>query len=251
MYGDLRIDGTKVSGTAFRPGDGMHVLAQRISSTGAPMEEIGGNYQSPVKTGDGTVSVSGVFGGLRIGEVLMFKSALPDHRRIRLESQLCAKWLGKDNVWEYGTVEVASGAELVHPYADLNAAELRLAGRISARSVTPGTLEISGCNAEIDGELRLDSDSALRFACNAQDGSFPCAKVSAIDIGGRAKVELDGVDSPMLLAGREFRIFETQGFTSRVKLAIHGVPGMKAYLTGRDGGAYLSFEPNGLMVIVK
>jgi hypothetical protein len=158
MYGDLRIDGTKVSGTAFRPGDGMHVLAQRISSTGAPMEEIGGNYQSPVKTGDGTVSVSGVFGGLRIGEVLMFKSALPDHRRIRLESQLCAKWLGKDNVWEYGTVEVASGAELVHPYADLNAAELRLAGRISARSVTPGTLEISGCNAEIDGELRLDSD---------------------------------------------------------------------------------------------
>lgn len=251
MYGDLRIDGEKVSGTAFRPGDGMHVLAQRISSTGAPMQEIGGNYQSPVKTGDGTTSVRGVFGGLRIGEVLMFKTALPDHRRLRLESQLCAKWLGKDNVWEYEAIGVAAGAELAHPYADLNVAALRLAGRISAKSVTPGTMEIIGSNAEIDGALRLDDTSILRIDCNAQNDSLSCAKVSSIDIRGRAKVELDGVDSPMLLAGREFRIFETQGFTSRVKIAIPGVPGMKAYLTGRDGGAYLSFEPNGLMVIVK
>ena len=251
MYGDLRIDGTKVSGTSFRPGDGMHVLAQRITSTGAPMQQIGGNYQTPVSKGDGAASVAGVFGGLRIGEVLMFKTTLSDRRRLRLESQLCAKWLGKGNVWEYDAVEVAESAAFDHPYADLAAASLKLAGKISAKSVAPGALEILGPEAEIDGALRLDGNSMLKLAYDAQSGSFMCAKVSSLDVVGRAKVEVAGVASLASLAGREFRVFETEGFSSRVKLDVPGAAGMKAYLTGKDGGVYLSFEPNGLMMIVR
>ena len=45
---------------------------------------------------------------------------------MRLSSQLCAKWLGKANAWEYESVEVAEGSRLVHPYADLLVGELKL-----------------------------------------------------------------------------------------------------------------------------
>lgn len=256
--GLVYVDGVEVDGIYFVPGDGVHVLAQRVHTTdgyaGAPLQSIGGSWQVGVPVaGGGDKKVRGVFGGCLLGEVLMFRGYLPDLFRARINGQLCAKWLGATNVWEYETVKVSRGARLSHPYADLVPEALELAGKISAASVKPKSLEIVGNAAEIDGTLKFSDGGVLNISGDPENG-FESLKATSVHASGKGTITL-GFSSPSSYVGEEYRIVESDDVTAASDFrwratALQG-SGTRVSLKAKSDGVYLSFEGNGMTVTVR
>jgi hypothetical protein len=253
--GLVYVDGEEVSGAETVVGDGPHVLAQRVHITdgyqGAPLQSIGGSWMVNVPVAGSTSTVQGIFGGCLVGEVLMFRDYLSDDFRMRLSSQLCAKWLGKANAWEYESVEVAEGSLLVHPYADLLVGELKLDGAIAAKSVRAGKLALSGNAGAVEGELKLGDGDELSIVYDEERGTMAKAAVERLTVAGSVSLKLEGVKRLANLAGGKFKIFETGSEDFTHKLSVAPGSGVKAYLVGEDDGVYLKLESAGMMVIVK
>ena len=142
--GLVLVDGVEVNGIRDSVGDGVHVLSQRVLGDGVSVQMLGGCLHARMYEGDTTTNMKGVFGGVMIGEVLMFKNLLSDRLRMRISGALCSKWRGDTNEWAYGSLKVASGATLKHPHADLVPETLELAGTLSSVSVKPGILKVMG-----------------------------------------------------------------------------------------------------------
>ena len=259
--GLVYVDGVEVSGAETVIGDGVHVLAQRVHEIGVgggvvypgtSLQSLGGAWQASVYVDDNPNNrVQGVFGGCLLGEVLMFRDYLSDVFRMRLSSQLCAKWLGKANAWEYESVEVAEGSRLVHPYADLLVGELKLDGAIAAKSVRAGKLVLGGGTGAIEGELVLGEGDELSVAYDQESGAIANAAVGQLTVAGRANLKLEGAGRLANLAGSKFKLFATASESFTEKLAVAPGSGVKAYLVGEDDGVYLKLESAGMMVIVK
>jgi hypothetical protein len=181
----------------------------------------------------------------------MFRDYLSDDFRMRLSSQLCAKWLGKANAWEYESVEVAEGSRLVHPYADLLVGELKLDGAIAAKSVRAGKLALSGNAGAVEGELKLGDGDELSIMYDEESGTMAKAAVERLTVAGSVSLKLEGVKRLANLAGGKFKIFETGSEDFTHKLSVAPGSGVKAYLVGEDDGVYLKLESAGMMVIVK
>lgn len=256
--GLVYVDGVEVDGIYFVPGDGVHVLAQRVHSTdgyaGAPLQSIGGSWQVGVPVaGDSDRRVRGVFGGCLLGEVLMFRDYLPDLFRARINGQLCSKWLGATNVWEYETVKVSRGARLLHPYADLVPETLELAGKISAVSVKPDLMKAIGDASEIEGELRLVDGGCVEVTGDPENG-FGTVKTSSVHASGKGTLIL-GFANPSAYVGEEYRIVEssnvaaTSDFCWRVP-ALQG-SGTRVVLKAKSDGVYLAFEGSGMTVTIR
>ena len=243
--GRVIVDGAVVHGTNYRLGDGVHVLAQRAttndSKPGAPVEEIGGSYQPDI------------YGGLKIGEVLLFKEYLSDQMRMRVSGALCSKWRGDTNEWAYASLNVAAGATLNHPYADLVPDTLNLAGRISSVSVKPGTLQITGTDAEVEGELRLANGGSIELAYDGENG-FAAMKASSVHASGRGDI-LFSVPTPSALAGQEFRVVESSSVTAAPDFAWRASSlkgsGVRADLKVKADGLYLVFDGCGMKFIFR
>lgn len=250
MTGNLRIDGTARNAQTYRVGDGVHVLCQRISAAGAPFEEMGENYQTMVVTPSG--NVNGVFGGLAIGEVLLFKDAIPDLQRQRIEGALCAKWIDASNIWSYDLIEVAAGARLEHPNADLVLEELMLGGKLSAKSVKPQRFTIAADGAEIDGTLELAAGGELVVASNGS-GEFNTLSASSVFMSGRGTLSFATVPPPQFI-GREIKLIASDNITASVyKWSVPSLlpNGMKANLVVRGDGLYLVLKGGGFSVVIR
>lgn len=254
--GRVYVDGVEVKGDNFPVGDGVHVLAQRTDTNdgkpGTPLQSIGGNWMDTAVNSEGA-SVKGIFGGCLVGEVLAFRTYLSDRMRFRINDTLVGKWLGGTNIWNYGTVEVATGATLDHPYADLRAVELRLAGKVVAKSVKASLLEITGAAAEVDGKLEFAHDGTLALAYDAGTESFPIMTATSVEMSGSGAVTISGID-PLPRAGSEFKIVDSDAVTG-VGLT-WAVPqlygsGVRACLTAKSDGLYLGFESGGTVIIFK
>ena len=239
------VDGAVVHGQNYRVGDGVHVLAQRTTvndgEQGAPVQEIGCNWQSDI------------YGGLKIGEVLMFKAYLTDRMRMRISGALCSKWRGDTNEWAYGAMSVASGATLNHPYADLVPESLDLAGKLSTVSVKPNLLRIEGSDAEVEGQLILSDGGCMDIGYDPV-GGFTAMKASSVYAEGKGTIAIT-VPSPGAFVGREFRIVETTSATAAPGFlwkapSLKG-SGVRAVLRAKADGIYLVFEGNGFTLIVK
>ena len=250
------VDNAIVNGQSDRIGDGVHVLAQRTTHNdgkpGAPLEQIGGSYQAQSYNSEG-VRTNGTYGGLLIGEVLVFKNTLPDRFRMRISGALCSKWRGDTNEWAYGSLKVASGATLKHPYADLVPETLELAGTLSAVSVKPGVLKVEGDGAEILGELRLADGGSVNVVGDPENG-FASVKASSVRAGGKGSIAIDFA-SPGAYVGEEFRIVESDDVQADADFQWHVTAlqgtGVRGKLKAKADGIYLSFEGSGMTVIVK
>ena len=251
MYGGVhRIDGVDRSMTAYRVPEGLHVLVQQMTATGAPFEEMGANYQAPVTTSSGRVD--GVFGGLAMGEVLMFKYMLPDLKRDAIESELMAKWKSVANVVEYENIEVAPGAEFAHRYADLVTTELVLGGRLSAKSIKPHRFTIAANGAEIDGTLELAEEGEL-VVTSSGPGEFNTLSASSVFMSGRGTLSFSTVPPPQLI-GREVKLIASENIKALVyKWSVPSLlpNGMKVNLVVRNDGLYLVFRGGGFSVVIR
>lgn len=252
MYGDglVWIDGVEVDGRNSRIGDGIHVYSQRISgSDGAPIQQMGGAWNAAVKTSPAGASEKGTYGGLLVGEVILFKDFLPDRFRSRISGALNSKWRNATNEWAYGEISIAAGATLNHPYADLEVTNLVLGGSIAATRVMPSTLTLPGTAATLDGRLELSDGGQVVIGVN-QDGSFGTLRAQSVRVTGNGTLAFRGNVSAAL-CGRTFRIVEASdvdapGMSWKAP-SLRGT-GLRAVLSAKADGLYLTFLPGGLVI---
>lgn len=248
MYGGtFRIDGAARSATTYRVGDGVHVLAQEITSTGAPFTELGGNFQVPVTTGGGTVN--GVFGGLSMGEVMIFKDCPALEAMLSIEGELMAKWQGATNERHFASIDVAEGATLSYPYADLVVTNLSLGGTIAAKSVRPVAFAAATDGATIDGALVLDGGTFTAVADG--EGGFNCVSASSVVLSRGGVLAFAEAPSSSLV-GSEFKVVDSsvvEATAARWKCPAELPGGMKASLVAKEDGLYVKFVPGGFIVI--
>ena len=242
--GRVIVDGAVVHGTNYRVGDGVHVLAQRTTvndnKEGAPIQQMGCSY------------LADIYGGLKIGEALMFSEYLTDRLRMRISGALCSKWRGDTNEWAYGAISVAAGATLNHPYADLAVENLHLSGTLAATRVMPATLTLSGSDAALDGMLELGEGGQV-VVCVSPDGSFGSVRASGVRVAGDGTVAFRGTISNAL-CGKSLRIVEAgnveaPGMSWKAP-SLHGT-GLRAVLSGREDGLYLTFSSSGFVISFK
>ena len=251
MYGDLRVDGVKVNGQLTVIGDGVHVLAQRVTNNGAPCEEFGGNYQTSCVRPDGT-TVQGVYGGLMIGEVLMFKDPISDAKRLRIEGALRGKWTGAVNEWSYDSLDVAAGATFKQPYTDLRVGSVSLAGTVVASSLRAETLTYSGDAAAVDGALELADGGAIEIQSDGA-GGFRTLSASSVSVSGKGTIRF-AVRPDDSLLGQEIKLVDSASVTlgsSGWKSTLTDLPTMRAYFVAKEDGLYVGFRPTGMMLIFR
>ena len=250
------VDNAIVHGQSDRIGDGVHVLAQRTTHNdgkpGAPLEQIGGSYLAMAYNSDG-VRTNGTYGGLLIGEVLVFKDTLPDRFRMRISGALCSKWRGDLNEWEYDSLKVEPGATLKHPYADLVPQTLELAGKISAVSVKPKALEIVGNEAEIDGTLKLSDGGCINISGDPENG-FESLKATSVHASGKGGITMM-MANPSAYVGEEYKIIDSANVIAEPNFqwrapALHGT-GTRVSLKAKSDGVYLSFDGCGMTVTIR
>ena len=170
----VAVDGElKAKGSEVRLTPGMHLVHFRafedMQANGIGMDYANANY--------------GNFGGVRIGEMLVYESEIDDVLRTRITKALMAKWLGREPyVYEAGRVAVEGGAVLDIPYAGLSAEELVMGeGTVDAMTVKPRSMKLRALSGSIDGELDLgDEGGTLTFDDSAMvSGDLRSARVLA------------------------------------------------------------------------
>lgn len=185
--GNFRVDGETVAMT-HRPSDGLHVLDQRIynvkaDNAGADANYLGGCRWLPAYVGgSGQAPHCGVWGGLRMGEILIYRQLLPEWFRDRISAALRRKWFNATNAVSYSSVAVADGATLALPDTRMAAASLTLGGEIAAEQVAAGVLTVTA-DATVSGELSIPTGATLTFACGS-DGTVPALSVDRVTAGG-------------------------------------------------------------------
>ena len=250
------VDNVIVNGAKDPIDDGVHILSQRTTHNdgkpGAPLEQLGGSYQAQSCNSEG-VRTNGTYGGLLIGEVLVFKNTLPDRFRMRISGALCSKWRGDLNEWEYDSLKVESGATLKHPYADLVPETMDLAGKISAVSVRPKSLKIVGNEAEIDGMLKLADGGSINIAGDPENG-FESLKATSVHASGKGGITMT-MANPSAYVGEEYKIIDSANVVAEPDFqwraaALHGT-GTRVSLKAKSDGVYLSFDGCGMTVTIR
>ena len=187
-----------------------------------------------------------------IGEVLMFKEYLTDRLRMRISGALCSKWRGDTNEWAYGSVAVAAGATLNHPYTDLAVENLELGGTISAVRVMPSVLVIPGTDGAVDGTLELRNGGQVVIEAGP-GGNFSSARASRVKVSGSGSIVFRG-DVSAALCGQSFRIVEAESVDalgmSWKAPSLRGT-GLRAVLSAKEDGLYLTFSSGGFVVSFK
>ena len=214
---------------------GTHLMDQRIGDTdgGSAISRVGGNQDC--QTTNGPYAAKGVYGGVRFGETMAFRYALPKKQREQIRAALGVKWFGTETYslrYGFEAVAVTNGAALAFPYADVTVTNLSLAGTVSARSLTlpaGGTLTLPGDGADGFGEISVDS----------------------LTLGTGGHVVIPDVVGTALI-GRSFKIASSENISGKAS-AWRGSSGdrsLRVVLEKRADGLYARFEGNGMMMIV-
>ena len=141
------------------PDNGMHVVNFRMRQDG---------YVSGLAHDENYA-----YGGVRIGEVLVFESELPDDVRNRIVKTLMTKWMDKPPyVYGCGNLAVVAGAELKLPYAAVSAESLKLGGKVTAEKVFASTIEPVSASAAVDGVLDMSTAGEVVLG----DAVYPAAR---------------------------------------------------------------------------
>jgi len=128
-------------------------------------------------------------------------------------------------------------------------ANLALGGSIAATRVMPSTLTLPGTAAILDGRLELSDGGRVVIGVN-QDGSFGTLRAQSVRVTGKGTLAFHGNVSAAL-CGRTFRIVEASdvdapGMTWKAP-SLRGT-GLRAVLSAKADGLYLTFLPGGLVI---
>ena len=252
--GRIKVDGTAVDFATFKPASGMHLLDWSIGGDGSMMDYLGGvRWAGSYDGASGSVN-TGVWGGVRIGEVLVYRLALPEAYRAKVAGALGAKWLGYSNVLSYETVSVDSGAALETPFATLDVSTLTLGGRLGVASVTADEVTANSADSEITGDLTVAAGGTLKIL-RAGSG-FAALKADSLSIAGKATVVFEGIRDEMSdFYGTSVRIFTGDASSvdpsSLVAKTSDGRRCNAVFTCGADGILATINAPLGLIFLVR
>lgn len=240
-----------------RPDRGMHVLDQQVGANGAKLHYIGGcKWQAGYYGGAGSGAHPGVWGGVRMGEILIYRNLLPAYFRSRIAAVLGTKWFNRTNTLSYASVAVAPGASLAIPDTWVTAESLSLGGAFTAEEVAAGALELTG-DAVVEGRIVVADGATVSMSCG-DDGRLPSLKADEFIAEGSFTVAIAMTpDQISGCVGRSFSLIE--GVSAdlppekvRVKLptAVRK-RGVAAELSVADGVLAVDIDFAGLSVIVR
>jgi hypothetical protein len=197
---------------------------------------VGGNVSC--KSTNGPYAAIGVYGGIRLGEMMVFRHKLPGLLREQIAAALGTKWFGSDIyslAYGFEDVTVAAGATFKLPYAELAVTDLALAGVVSAKSVKPTVFELQG-SAEVQGTLVLENGASVVLG-EGGPGSLYAAKLEKLVIGRKGTIDISKIDVSEY-ENRTVKVFDvsdvdgsvsrwrsnnSSGYTARLKLLGDGV----------------------------
>lgn len=251
MGEDNYVDGAFVPNTEwmskYKMPERLFVQNTRIPRSQVSIQQIGGNATetTPIYQDPNGGSTRGVCGGLRLGELLVFRQELPADERFRLDRALGAKWFGRANVCEYGRVTVSEAAVLAHPHADVVATNLTVAGCLEARTVAARNLTIAA--GEIKAPLALVSGGSLTVT--VADGSIPALRAESAVFGKEGVIygTYPAVNYPV-------KVISTASPAAAGKIrgwrGVEATSGLLLVLVRMEDGVYLDRAP-GMKVILR
>ena len=210
----MTVDGVACgTGKSVRVDDNLHIVNFRMTADGGATglaSDHGGSY-----------------GGVRIGEVMVFESELDDDTRTHITNSLAAKWTGGTLRISCGSVEVAEGASLSVPWVDVSAESLAIGGTVTARSIAPAALSVVSASAAVEGALDLSAPGTI----NVSAAAFPSAAAG---------------DTVRIVAAGEMRGAPKAWTASGDFAALYSV----RFSAGADG-LYMSLRDPGLLMIFR
>ena len=220
--GEMRLDGQSVN-----PGDSFPEGFHLVSIDMNPKSVEGGRCRCNAFARER----GNLYGGQRLGEVIVCNRQLKPEETARIDALLMAKW--KDGVGverRANAVSVAADKKLTLKYQRLAVANaLTLDGTIAAKNVTaPATITVNSTNAAVEGALTVPATGTLVLG----DG---WKKV-------RGKQKVVAATSVSVNGGGTANWNVTLPEGSRCR---------EAKVTVEADGVYVDFVPNGMMVIFR
>ena len=214
---------------------------------GVGVQQVGGNASLNITS---IQSNRGVAGGLRIGELMLFRYQMQTNERSRVDSALRAKWFGDSNQIDYDSITIGQSSLLVMPYADLMVTNLSIAGGISSRTITvEKSLRVTG-NSHVSAPLSLKSGGTFTLVRNGAGGFFEVeADTFSVEPKGRIAIsDWDGI-----LCGQSYRVVETESLSGNASgwSGRNADGSVKARFEIRSDGLYLKFESGGTRIIIR
>jgi hypothetical protein len=210
---------------------------------------IGGNESC--KSTNGPYATIGVYGGIRLGEMMVFRHKIPGLLREQIAAALGTKWFGSDIyslAYGFEDITVAAGATFKLPYAELAVTDLALAGVVSAKSVKPTVFELQG-SAEVQGTLVLENGASVVLG-EGGPGSLYAAKLEKLVIGRKGTIDISKIDVSEY-ENRTVKVFDVSDVDGSVsRWRSNNSSGYTARLKLLDDGVYAIFSC-GLSVIVR
>ena len=258
--GNFKVDDVTVA-INHRPSDGMHLLDQRIYNPGAEnkgsaVDYIGGCRWLPAYVGGSGSATCGVWGGLRMGEFLIYRQLLPEYFRARVSAALRRKWFNATNTVQYASVSVADGATLVLPDTRLAATSLAIGGSITAEQVSATVISVVS-DAMVAGRLAIPDGATISFTCG---NGIAIPELAASELSAVGQIGLSFafdesriksyVGAHRVISGTSVEI-ESATLTKPVLSANARQSGMTAYAEKRSDGIYCTFKISGLMLSIK
>ena len=181
--GTMRLDGQAVSDPLYSSfPEGFHLVSIDMN----PKSVEGGRCRCNAFAAER----GNLYGGQRLGEVIVCDRQLSSDETARIDALLMAKWKGGAGAERTaGTVSVAADRKLTLKYQRLTIADsLVLDGTIAAKSVTaPATIAVAAPGAAVEGALNLPATGTLVLGegwAKARGRQKVIAATSATVIGG-------------------------------------------------------------------
>ena len=238
----------------FTPIDmGVHLMDQRIGDGegGSSIAFVGGN--ATCQTTNGPYAAKGMYGGVRIGESMAFRYALPMAQRTQIRNALGVKWFGTEkysHCYGFENITISQGASLSLPYAEVSVTNLTVGGNLSSRTISVSkALAVTG-DSTVSAPLSLKSGGTFTIVRN-DAGDFFELEVDAFSIESKGLIEISDWDG--LLCGESYRVVESESLSGDASgWSGRNADGMvKARFEMRSDGLYLKFESCGTRIIIR
>lgn len=195
---------------------------------------------------------SNTYGGQRIAEYMLFKTAMGAEERVRVQKALRAKWFGDAReTRRYAALRVPAGASFSVVYENIAISDrLVIGGKVAAASVDAGRVEVSD-SAVVEGALALSDGATLAFGCGV-DGiaSLAAGSVAAASGSGTVVIATGGL-SPRSMRGVSVRLVSSASVDAKIASwnVVCDMSGVRLRLA--DDGLYADFPKRGFVLIVE
>ena len=253
---NARFDGSLVYSLnvpGYRPSKGLHLMDNKIGDSDGAYSLTHLGFHETVTTSNLFSSTSGVYGGMRFGEIMFFRHYLPALQRTQTEAALGVKWFGGDwkHVYGFESLSVAGGASAAFPYADVDFKSATIAGSVAARSLTVTNLTVSGGAGTVTCPLTLPDGAKLTLdVTSGADG----ISVSSVTFAGGGTVDASAL-APSGIVGRSVRVVTSSSVTAETvadgRIAnwrVKAPDGTYGVLRLADGGVNVSFKSSGVVL---